>query len=718
MITVTNKNVVEKCNIGVENSFKIKTTSKAFRILSDGLYSDKVKAVIRELSCNAYDAHVEAGKNKTPFVVHLPNTYEPHFSIRDYGAGISHDDVLNIYTTYFESTKTNSNDLIGCLGLGTKSPFSYVDNFTVTSIQKGVKRIYTAFINEQDLPTITLLNECATSEPDGVEVMFGVEVSDTHNFHSKAKDVYHYFKLRPEIKGANNFQLNQKMSLLSGKGWNIHNWAGNGAIAIMGNIPYSLRDFPEKLTPEQSAVVGLNIDIEFSIGALEMSASREKLSYNKQTIESVKNRLTEISSEIKVYVEKSIENCDNLWDARCVLKELSYSTGPLASLVGIFKSMLKWKGQKIDKLEDIYHKVEKIHVERFTRRRNYRTGYTSTQKEGTATIQPHPKQETCVFFINDMKIGSNTRCKQILHDVNDVGHHPVTTVYLISFEEGSTAEENIKNFTTFKENTGMIDRHFKLISSVEIVKDPNRKRNTNQNPKNFCKILEFVKDFKKYDNKDDPSLSWKTVDRDVEQGGIYVTIERYKVNGFHPTTRLSSYINLLKALGEDIDALTIYGIRTNTVLDKIVKNDKWVTLDKYVKGKFEAVNDETKKKLSIIKAFKSYEEKNYRNSYFLPNMSHIKPSDSTSPFNKLKDFVDAAGDKKVLDLYNSAEYIGGLLSSTKAAEGLSDLKREVYKNYPMLKAAFIEELDVSGKKKEIIEYIDLIDTCRKNNTIV
>ena len=39
-------------------TFKIKTTSKAFSILSDKLYSDKVSAVIRELCCNAYDSMV------------------------------------------------------------------------------------------------------------------------------------------------------------------------------------------------------------------------------------------------------------------------------------------------------------------------------------------------------------------------------------------------------------------------------------------------------------------------------------------------------------------------------------------------------------------------------------------------------------------------------------------------------------------------------------
>jgi len=105
-----------------ESEFKIKQTAKSFEILSGGLYSDAILAVIRELSCNAWDSHVEADKGTVPFKIHLPNQLEPFLSIRDFGLGLCEDDVLNLYTTYFESTKTNSNDYIGCLLYTSPSP--------------------------------------------------------------------------------------------------------------------------------------------------------------------------------------------------------------------------------------------------------------------------------------------------------------------------------------------------------------------------------------------------------------------------------------------------------------------------------------------------------------------------------------------------------------------------------------------------------------------
>ena len=114
----------------------------------------------------------------------------PHFAIRDYGTGLSHDQVTNIYTTYFESTKTDSNAFIGALGLGSKSPFSYTDNFTVTAIKDGRKGIYSAFINDMGVPSIAMMAEEQTDEPSGVEVVISVKNSDLYTFQNALLTLY------------------------------------------------------------------------------------------------------------------------------------------------------------------------------------------------------------------------------------------------------------------------------------------------------------------------------------------------------------------------------------------------------------------------------------------------------------------------------------------------------------------------------------------------
>lgn len=103
------KNVREGANaIGLEGeraSFQIEANGKAFRTLIDGLYSNKIRAVIRELSSNARDAHIDAGNSEMLFEVTIPTNLNPTFRVRDYGTSLSHDDVMVLYTTIFRSTK-------------------------------------------------------------------------------------------------------------------------------------------------------------------------------------------------------------------------------------------------------------------------------------------------------------------------------------------------------------------------------------------------------------------------------------------------------------------------------------------------------------------------------------------------------------------------------------------------------------------------------------
>ena len=122
--------------------YSIRASAKAFKILSDGLYSDKIGTPIRELSTNAYDAHVSLRPISTlPLMYTLSYSVAEQFSIRDYGIGMSKQELQTTYTTYFDSNKTHSNDFVGCMGLGGKTPFTLSDAFTVTSV-KGWQEDY------------------------------------------------------------------------------------------------------------------------------------------------------------------------------------------------------------------------------------------------------------------------------------------------------------------------------------------------------------------------------------------------------------------------------------------------------------------------------------------------------------------------------------------------------------------------------------------------
>lgn len=304
-------------NVGEIGEFRIRNSAKAFNILSSGLYANKIRAIIRELSCNAVDSHKAAGKKDVPFDVHLPNQLEPYFSIRDYGTGLDHEQVTNIYTTYFESTKTSSNEFIGALGLGSKSPFSYTDNFTVTATKNSRKRIYTAFINEHGVPSIALMMEEETSDPDGVEVRFAVnDRYDFDKFRQEAREVYTYFSLRPVIGGNNSFSFYdptyESKDIIPG----VHAYQNNKkSVAVMGNIAYPIA-VPEADTSlgELRSLLNCGLEIHFDIGELDFQASREGLSYIPQTVASIKKKLVALNDVLAEKISEEANLIPNLWE--------------------------------------------------------------------------------------------------------------------------------------------------------------------------------------------------------------------------------------------------------------------------------------------------------------------------------------------------------------------------------------------------------------------
>ena len=129
------QDVIES-TIQSDYDFSIKQSAHAFQVLSNSLYSNKILAVVREYLTNALDAQIASGV-KTPFSVTLPSDNEllgnNYWQVRDYGTGLSEEDIKEFYCTYFSSSKQSSNDFTGMLGLGCKSAFAYTQEFTVTS---------------------------------------------------------------------------------------------------------------------------------------------------------------------------------------------------------------------------------------------------------------------------------------------------------------------------------------------------------------------------------------------------------------------------------------------------------------------------------------------------------------------------------------------------------------------------------------------------------
>lgn len=111
-----------------------------FMMLSSNLYSNQRLAVVREILCNAWDAHIEAGTTDKPIYVTINEHRD--LIIMDSGTGIHDDFIEVVYGTYGGSTKKNDTKTTGGFGLGSKSPWAYTESFRVTSEHNGVKTVY------------------------------------------------------------------------------------------------------------------------------------------------------------------------------------------------------------------------------------------------------------------------------------------------------------------------------------------------------------------------------------------------------------------------------------------------------------------------------------------------------------------------------------------------------------------------------------------------
>lgn len=350
---------VERSGDLVENEFTIKATRKAFAILSSGLYTNKPRAIIRELSCNAFDAHVEAGKGDLPIEVKLPTAIDPQFYVKDYGIGLDDDGVMSLYTTYFESTKTQTNEQIGYMGLGSKSPFSYTHSFQIESRHNGKKRFYTAFINEGGTPAITRLAEQDTTEPNGLTVILQVKREDIPKFEQEAKYALMYFNPKPNVVGRHSFHTYSIKHTIEGKTWKIRqsdDYTMSGPYVLQGFVPYPVDKtimMQNGLSPQGQAILTLNIDMYVPIGDVEVQASREGLSYDPRTISNVVNALNTVADELHTTVQKEFDACPTLWAARMKYASFHRNDDDNKSLYSIFKELrsqkeFTWRGQPLN----------------------------------------------------------------------------------------------------------------------------------------------------------------------------------------------------------------------------------------------------------------------------------------------------------------------------------------------------------------------------------
>ena len=292
---------------GQTMDFGISNNAEFFQILSSSLYSDQILAVVREVLCNAWDAHIEANKTDVPLTVSLA---DGQLVVRDYGLGIPHDLIQPIYGVYGQSTKRLDGKATGGFGLGCKAPFAYKDHFEVTSWNQGVKTIYALSRSSSEAngkPGITPIVSMPTEE-SGLQVKIAVDPADRAKFISKIKKIIEDGEMLVMFDFGNNISepaLAQVIKYSNAKlGFTLRLFSENTYSPNKINVRYGNVIYPVPRNTEYEeqfdTVRGImnntfsdnvNIVLQAAPNSLTISPSRESVSMQDKAIATIKSLL-------------------------------------------------------------------------------------------------------------------------------------------------------------------------------------------------------------------------------------------------------------------------------------------------------------------------------------------------------------------------------------------------------------------------------------------
>lgn len=394
---------------------QIAATPEMFRLLFDSLYSKKELAVVRELLCNAWDAHVEAGTAATPIEVHLPSYLEPWFQIKDYGVGLHPERVGPIYMDYGNSTKTGTNELIGGFGIGSKAPFAFTDSFTVTSRFEGTAYTFSAYIAEDGIPNCMLMGQDPTDEPNGLTVYVPVDVTGSIivEFERAMSQFQHYLPTPAIVTGHElqekplEFDFNLEVDDIPGIKRIAAHLGKHGTYRqaslniVQGIVPYpvdryDIHDVVPYTDPASVRYLGQNANVTLwaEIGEFDVAGNREALSLTDKLKDKVRASYYAALKKIAAKAEDKINAADNWyeWAQACEITGFTPHSHQKP-----WKDVCNGASLTVAKLKEVHEGVyfRNVYSRDMSYKRGYRAhdyGYLTATRFGDCVVYTAPKR--------------------------------------------------------------------------------------------------------------------------------------------------------------------------------------------------------------------------------------------------------------------------------------------------------------------------------------
>ena len=719
-----------------ETAFGIRPedTHTILSILRDSMYSDKILAVIREYSTNAVDAHVDAGKDNVPIEVTLPTRLDPNLKIRDFGEGLSEDDIREIYAMYGCSTKRNTNKAVGQLGLGCKSGFAYGDQFMITSWHKGKKIVYSAYIDETNIGAIAKMSEEDSKEPDGVEIQVAAASEDVHRFHQKAAHLFSHFPIKPIVHNLNpdygvikDFAYWLEGELPNGVKWGPQEKNATPR-AIMGGIPYDIDRSQFDFGERGEYILDHGIHIWFRIGDVQMAANREALEYNEKTKKHIKLVVRDVIDKIADAATEKLSGAKTMKEACIAFNRLTKES--------IFKhfaaqSTAKWNGRDVD---------GEILVLRPKDQRPKRNTYLSAPpapitdplfeirevfltKKWQGNSKGWSLSDTAVEFVKPFEdtvlIEADSKTKwrmKIEFMLSELPHDAYADkrgkgYYVISFKDDAARTQAFKDWNLDEWSMPKISEMPEPPDDFQPLDGPTMSKK--EKKKHNKKVFQLKDDYAKHPER--KSDNWEIVDIDINddaQTRFYIKIDHFfpSLWGSRRTyPDIAFLMDQVPKFGVKVDKL--YGLKP-PIVEKVKDLDHWIALDTF--AEVEAL----KQKPVLLRLIARDESLRAAPDSLKPYSVHTSKFPKGCPMRELLEFytnlrqqqTSQEVDKKIVKLLLRA----GHNLKREAAEELDRLLEAVRKRYPLLAEFRIfpdgyHHSIARGQLKAVIQYVEIIE---------
>lgn len=297
----------------------IAASSQVFNLFENH-YSDRFKAVVRELTANAIDAQRTSG-NPGKVQVFLPDAFDPYFRVKDTGIGMSHEFCMTNFMQYSNgSTKSQNNEAIGGFGIGSKSPFAYTDQFTLRSVHNGTCSVYSIYKDEEGFPCIALMEQTSTDEVNGVEFSVPVEPGDFEKFRNAAIKHLAYFGDEVQLLGAAVDPLDYVQQDPNGM-WGIRHRTPTSTLlqVVMGGMAYPVDRYQLNNPHYSDPLTQIPLDLTLFIGSCSIAPSREALLYDDKTKQAICDAIDAIRDEVTANMPTMFDGITSAFEASAAL---------------------------------------------------------------------------------------------------------------------------------------------------------------------------------------------------------------------------------------------------------------------------------------------------------------------------------------------------------------------------------------------------------------